>query len=151
MNETVEIRAAQAHDLDRVAEIWRASALAAADAPPAMPSVDELRARIDIELSASWTLWVVAGGGKIFGMLALKEGESILDQLYICPSAQGHGLGKQLLRHAMARMPAGFTLRTASANSGARAFYARMGLRLLLEDVHPRHGYPVSVYGWNIA
>ena len=151
MTETVETRSAREDDLVRVAQVWRASAAAAEGAPPETPSVDDLRARIDVELADAWTLSVACIGDEIVGMLAVKRAERVLDQLFISPSVQRRGVGKLLLKRAMEEMPAGFTLRTASANISARAFYERMGLRLLSEGDHPRNGHPVCFYGWNVA
>ena len=113
-----------------------------------MASVDELRARIDIELAEAWTLSVATRDGEIVGMLAVKKAERVLDQLYISPSVQRQGIGTLLLKRAMEEMPAGFTLRAASANIAARAFYEQMGLKLLSEGVHPRLGLLVCFYGW---
>jgi len=63
MTKAVEIRAGQPDDLDGVAQFWHAAASAADDAPPEMPSVDDLRARIDVELTNAWALSVAAIGG----------------------------------------------------------------------------------------
>ncbi|ULA59749.1 MAG: hypothetical protein LZF60_160077 [Nitrospira sp.] len=83
-------------------------------------------------------------------MLALKKSDAIVDQLFILPSAQRRGLGKLLLGQAMKEMPNGFTLRTAAANAGARAFYEKIGLKLLSVGKHPRDGYAVCFYGWKV-
>ena len=151
MTEIAETRSAREDELDRVAQVWRASASVADGAPPEVASVDELRARIDIELAEAWTLSVATRDGEIVGMLAVKKAERVLDQLYISPSTQRQGIGKLLLKRAMEDMPAGFTLRTASANIAARAFYEQMGLKLLSEGAHPRLGLPVCFYGWKVG
>lgn len=147
---TVDIRPARVDELDDVALVWHASASAADDAPPRMSSVEDLRARIDVELADGWTLFVASLAGEVVGVLAMKKIEGVLDQLYVSPSTQRGTIGAQLLGRARAEMPNGFTLRTASANRGARAFYKRMGLKLLSEGVHPRHGHPVCFYGWSV-
>ena len=85
MSEAVEIRAALDSDLDRVAQVWHAAAAAADDAPPDMPSIAELRERVDVELADAWALTVACIDGEIVGMLAVKEDERVLDQLYISP------------------------------------------------------------------
>ncbi len=153
MAKMAQTRTAQQDDLDRVAQVWHASASASGvdDAPPDKPSVDALRTRIDIELADAWTLSVACIDGEIVGMLAVKKAERVLDQLFIMPGFQRQGVGKLLLNRAMEEMPAGFTLRTASGNISARTFYERMDLRLLTEGNHPRHGYPVCYYGWNVG
>lgn len=148
VTEHAETRAAQRGDLDRVAQVWHASAAAAAGAAPEVPAVEDLRARIDAELAGAWTLFVASQENCIVGMLAVNKAERILDQLFVSPSMQRRGIGKTLLKRAMVEMPAGFTLRTASVNVNARAFYERMGLRLLSEGSHPGRGHPVCFYGW---
>ena len=145
------VRPARADELDSVAQVWHASASAADDAPPQMPTVQELRARIDAELAYGWELSVALVGDAVVGMLAVSKDERVLDELYIAPSMQRKGVGKLLLRRAMEEMPTGFTLRTSAINVGARAFYERMGLRLLSEGAHPRHGHPVCFYGWDVG
>lgn len=163
MSSSITIRTASTSDLDAVARVWHESASRADGAPRHMPSLLELRARIDTELASGWSLWVaeriaerigerVAEGlGEdpgIVGMLALRTSEADLDQLFVLPAAQRRGVGTCLIERARQEMPAGFTLRTAAANRGARAFYEKSGLRLLSTGQHPRHAYAVCCYGW---
>ncbi len=88
--------------------------------------------------------------GEIVGMLAMKKTERILDQLFVAPKFHRQGVDRLLLVHAMEEMAEGFTLRTASSNLGARAFYERMGLEFLSEGEHPLDGQPVCYYGWKV-
>ena len=141
-------RLAAPSDLDAVAALWHESARLGDGAPRDMPSRLELRQRVDAELASGWRLWVAARDRSIFGMLAIRKRNAVLDQLYVLPAVQRCGIGRLLIEHAMHEMPSGFTLRTAAANTRARAFYAKAGLRLLFIDQHPRHGYSVCNYGW---
>ena len=151
MPASIECRRAREDELDAIARVWFESAREADGAPAHMPTVGDLRARIDTELAGGWSLSVALVHDRIAGLLALKPREAVLDQLFILPALQRRGIGEALLRRAMATMPGGFTLRTASANLGARSFYERMGLLLLREGRHPRDGHPVCFYGWKIG
>jgi len=113
-----------------------------------MPSLLQLRDRVDAELAWGWSLWVATRHRELVGMLAIRKSEASVDQLFVLPSAQGCGVGRLLLQQAMQEMPNGFTLRTAAANTGARAFYEKADLKLLSIDRHPSHGYAVCIYGW---
>ena len=109
-------------DLDAIAQVWHESATRADGASPGMLPLAELRARINPELADAWTLTVALVERRIVGMLAVKVAEGVLDQLFVLPASQRHGVGSLLLKRAMMTMPDGFTLRTASANIGARHF-----------------------------
>jgi putative acetyltransferase len=150
MSPPVECRTAHPDEFDAIARVWRESAQTAEGAPPEIASVEDLRMRIDVELASGWTLFVAAADRRIVGLLALRTVERVLDQLYVLPSSRREGIGTLLLERAMAEMPHGFTLRTASANAAARRFYERRGLELLSQGAHPRNGYPVCFYGWNL-
>lgn len=151
MTSVFNIRAALSCDLDAVAALWHESARCADGAPQDIPSVLELRERAAAEVAGGWTLWIADFDQAIAGMLALKKEHSLLDQLYVLPAAQRRGVGRALLEVAMREMPAGFSLRTAAANSSARAFYEHAGLRLVSTGIHPRHAYPVCLYAWQSA
>ena len=143
------LRGAVDCDLDAVAYVWRESARNTDGVAPEIPSLEQLRSRIDHELANEWNLSVAVEEGEIIAMLAIKPITSELDQLFVLPRKQGCGIGLELLRRAKTLMPEGFTLRTASANHRARRFYERAGLALLEEGVHPAGGYSVCYYGWN--
>lgn len=145
---TVELRAAHDRDFDTVAQVWHESASLPGVGPPVMPTPSDLRARMDRELAAGWQLTVAVYAGEIVGLLAIKPDTSMLDQLFVGPSFRGAGVGMALLRHAMAHMPGGFTLHTASTNHHAKRFYERAGLNLIRDGDHPLTGHPVSFYRW---
>jgi GNAT superfamily N-acetyltransferase len=135
-------------DLDAIAQVWHESAASADGASHGVLPLAEFRKRIDIELADAWTLTVALIQGRIVGMVATKVADGVLDQLFVLPEFQRQGVGSLLLNRAMMTMPDGFTLSTASANSGARRFYECKGLRLTSEGQHPRQGYSVCFYKW---
>jgi GNAT superfamily N-acetyltransferase len=146
-HEAVEYRQAVEKDFDAIAHVWREGARSALGPAMELPSVDELRSRIDGELASGWVLTVAVRSGGVVGFLALKPRLGILDQLFVLPSAQGQGIGTALLDRAKREMPGGFRLRTAAANEKARRFYLRSGLSFIEEGIHPKNGTAVCHYG----
>ena len=147
----VRVRPAADADLDRIAEVWHQSATRVDGADPDMPTREALRRRIDDELRAGWDLHVALRGGRIVAMLALNPDDRLLDQLFVLPAEQRHGVGRALLDVAKTQMPQGFTLRAALSNRGARRLYEREGLELIGEGAHPRTGAPVCHYAWKAS
>lgn len=135
-------------DRDAIAEVWHSSASLPGVGPPAMPTLDELRERVDVEFTAGWDVTVAARGSDLIGFVAIKPREAVLDQLFVRPESIGGGIGRALLAHAMATRPSGFTLHTRSTNERARRFYEKAGLILLRHAAHPRSSDPVTYYGW---
>lgn len=150
MASSIECRTAQREDLTTAARVWYEGARSSDGVPGGVPPLSALRERIDAELASGWTLWIAEVNREVVGILALKKSDAVLDQLFVLPSARHRGVGRLLLRQAMREMPQGFSLRTAIANVGARAFYEREGLVLLSTGTHPLDGHPVCYYGWNV-
>lgn len=149
MNMLVELRSSVESDNDTIAQIWHQSASLPGVGPAVMPSEADLRHRVDLELAAGWEVTLAVLEGRTVGFVALKRRESVLAELFVRPASIGLGVGRRLLAHAIATMPAGFTLYTRAGNTKARLFYEREGLVALREDKHPRSGEPVIHYAWN--
>jgi ribosomal protein S18 acetylase RimI-like enzyme len=143
------LRPATYIDHDSIAEVWHASASLQGVGPPEMPTVADLRRRVDAEMASEWKVTVADQSGDVIGFAAIKPNDAVLDQLFVQPGLIGGGLGRALLEHCMRAMPHGFTLHTASSNNRACKFYEKAGLRFLRYDAHPRTGHPVSYYSWN--
>ena len=148
MRKSVAIRSAATADLDEVARVWHASASQMDAAASPIPSVNELRSRVDVELASGWELFVAECGPRIVGMLALKPHEAILDQIFVLPADQASGVGSALLEIAKQRMPQAFTLRMAASNLRAARFYEKSGLDPAGDGSHPASGRPVRYYRW---
>ncbi|MBS3647865.1 GNAT family N-acetyltransferase [Pseudaminobacter sp. 19-2017] len=114
-----------------------------------MPTLQELRQKVDLELAGGWRVTVAVRENDVVGFVAMKPNEAVLNELFVRPEAIGSGVGQALLAHAKAVMPAGFTLFTRSANARARRFYENAGLIVLRQAAHPRTGEPVTYYRWN--
>lgn len=148
-HQQINSRIAELDDLDALAAVWHDSAANMDGAGFEMPSLEELRQRIDRELAEGWKLHLAERNGLIVGMLAIKPHEAVLDQIFVLTSEQGSGVGSSLLEVAKRAMPNGFMLRMAAKNRRAAQFYERAGLRLIEMGSHPVSGAPVAYYGWN--
>jgi ribosomal protein S18 acetylase RimI-like enzyme len=144
------VRRAGSGDLDAVAAVWHESATSMDGAAPDVPPREALRQRIDAELRSGWDLHLALRGERVVGMLAVKPGAAILDQIFVAPGEQGQGVGKALLDLAKRVMPTWFTLRMDASNEKARRFYEKEGMTRLGEGIHPSTGIPVHFYGWNL-
>jgi ribosomal protein S18 acetylase RimI-like enzyme len=143
-----KLRPSMAADHDAIAEVWHDGASLPGVGPAVMPTLSELRHRVDLELAAGWRVTVAANQDFVIGFVATRPAEAVLDELFVRPGSIGRGIGRALLMHAMAEMPDGFTLYTRSANAAARRFYERTGLVFIRDGVHPGNGDPIAYYGW---
>ncbi|MDC9825180.1 GNAT family N-acetyltransferase [Devosia sp. ZB163] len=145
------LRPATPTDYDAIAAIWHMSASLPGVGPAAMPTLDRLRARVDVEIEAGWQVTVALAGAELIGFLAIKPAAGVLDQLFMHPEARGMGLGLVLLDAAKAQMPGGFALFTRTGNMPARRFYEKHGLMHLRDELHPIFGDPIAYYEWKPA
>lgn len=145
------LRPATPADHDAVAAIWHSSASLPGVGPVQMPTLEKLRARVDVEIDTGWQVTVAQAGTEIIGFLAVKPAAAILDQLFMHPEARGLGLGLILLDAAKAQMPDGFTLFTRTGNTPARRFYEKHGLLHTGDAIHPIFGDPIANYTWTPA
>ncbi|MDE0419070.1 MAG: GNAT family N-acetyltransferase [bacterium] len=72
----------------------------------------------------------------------------VVDQLFVVPDAQRHGVGSRLLRDVRALRSTGFTLRTFRANRRARAFYEACGLVAIDFGHSEEENEPDVTYRW---
>jgi GNAT superfamily N-acetyltransferase len=123
---------------------WRSTGL-----PVARHATEDMNfERIEAELAAGWVVHLAWESEALAGFLALKPATGCLDQLFVAPSAQGTGVGRALLDLAKQSLPDGFWLRTAVANTRARRFYERNGLRPAETATHPTLGHATIIYRW---
>jgi GNAT superfamily N-acetyltransferase len=121
----IAIRVAAGSDGPAIARLIRR---AKADAMPwlATPhSVEEDLAWVSGVLLPGHEVRVAVAGDGVIAVIALSVGW--VDQLYVAPAMQGHGVGSRLLREAKDAAPGSLRLWTFRRNRRARAFYEGHG------------------------
>ncbi|MDB5367006.1 MAG: acyl-CoA N-acyltransferase [Rhodospirillales bacterium] len=120
-----------------IAAIWHSSWAAnnpeLAEAAPLAPLAE--RAARELE-TGRWQVRVARLGGRLVGFAATVPSDSLLDQLFVLPDAQRHGVGTALLNDAKLRSPRGLKLRTQASNRDGLRFYARHGFLECGREMH---------------
>jgi len=136
MKKEVVLRPAIAADAGQVAAVYLASRAAFLAFAPVVHSQAEVRDWVARVLIPGGGVTVAIGRGPIgpiVGMMAVsrQRGVGWIDQLYLLPSAVGHGLGTRLVEHAKKSLGSPVRLFTFQQNVGARRFYERHGFRAI--------------------
>lgn len=142
----IRVRPARPEDLDEVARIWAGSWASTGLATGVGDDLPSLRARIDRELAADWTLFVAELHGRVAGMLALRLQAKRLDQIFVDPDLKGLGVGSALLAHAVALTPDELWLRTPLDNAAAIAWYELRGFVREKVEPHPAAPFLCAYY-----
>jgi GNAT superfamily N-acetyltransferase len=111
-----------------IARVWHRSWTHANPDLAQTASIEPLLARVTRELAdGTWQVSVARLDGRLVAFAAVLPADGRLDQLFVVPEAQGHGVGTALLGGAMERHPQGLWLRTQAGNANALRLYARHG------------------------
>ncbi|WP_309237105.1 GNAT family N-acetyltransferase [Actinomadura sp. BRA 177] len=86
--------------------------------------------------------WVAEDGGVVVGLLGLLGSE--IGGLFVLPEAQGRGIGRVLVEHAVA-LYGEVRLDVFEANAKARGFYERMGFEERGRRADDDSGHPLVV------
>ncbi|GHD56280.1 GNAT family N-acetyltransferase [Jeongeupia chitinilytica] len=123
------LRAAGAQDASAVARILIDTRAAFMPYAPAAHSDDEIREWVAHGLVPGGGLIVAERDGRIVGAMATGIGHdgAWITQMAVNPAQVGHGVGSELLAHALRTLPRPIRLHTFQANLGARRFYERFG------------------------
>jgi putative acetyltransferase len=101
------------------------------------------------ELEAEGAVTLVAlVHGVVAGAVMVNPSTLYLDQIWVAPSAKGHGLAGRLLAAARALSPGGIDLHVNQDNARAIGFYLREGFAVSGTDVNPRSGAPIYKMSW---
>lgn len=123
----VRLRPALPEDAECLA-LLQMKARRATTMPDPVHDLATLTARLAGRIAQDET-WVAESGAEVVGYVRFTE--EWLDDLYVDPATSGAGIGTALLDLVKSRLPDGFSLWVFEVNAGARAFYARRGLREL--------------------
>jgi GNAT superfamily N-acetyltransferase len=117
-------------DMDEAARLHRASFDSALPWLVGLHTPEEDRWFYRERVFATCEMWGAFDRDAMSGLVAFRDGW--VDQLYVLPAAQGHGVGSALLHVAQTAF-ARLQLWTFQKNLAARRFYERRGFVLMCE------------------
>ena len=144
----VTIRPALEDEHAKIAQVWLQSWATVDLKPVTEQALADARVRIRNELENGWSLYVADDNGRIAAMLAFRERDGYLDQLFVAPAYHGRGIGKMLLDFTRQNLPDEIWLRCASMNEKAWRWYEREGFVFEQEAMHLQSGLPMRYYRW---
>jgi len=144
----VIIRKAEPRDHDALARIWLESWYSTGLKTLFDPGLEMLRARIPEEVAKGWDLYAAEEAGEIVAMLAIHPHDFYLDQLWVAPAHQGHGIGRALLAFTREKFPHEIWLRCVVQNASAWRWYEREGFLLEGEEDVPPSNMRMKRYRW---
>jgi ribosomal protein S18 acetylase RimI-like enzyme len=144
----VKIREATPQDHDALAQIWLESWYSTGLKPLFDPGLELLRQRLPEEIAKGWKLFAADDADKTVAMLAIRPRDFYLDQLWVSPAHQGHGIGRALLEFTRAQFPEEIWLRCVVENESAWRWYEREGFRFEGEETIPSSGLRMKIYRW---
>jgi GNAT superfamily N-acetyltransferase len=142
------IRPARPDEYDEVARVWMNSWVSTGLDVASNFLLAKLRARVRLEIEKGWSLFVADDDGELAAMLAIHLPLRYLDQLFVAPEYQGHGLGRRLLAFTRTHLPDEIELRCVRENEKAWRWYAREGFVFEQETVEPMTGFVMKYYRW---
>jgi ribosomal protein S18 acetylase RimI-like enzyme len=142
------IRPARPDEYDEIGRVWMNSWVSTGLAEASNFLLAQLRARVRLEMEKDWSLFVADDNGVLAAMLALQLPRLYLDQLFVAPEYQGHGLGKRLLAFTRQHLPHEIHLRCVRENDKAWRWYEREGFVYEKEQVEPMTGFVMKYYRW---
>ncbi|WP_051945170.1 N-acetyltransferase [Verrucomicrobium sp. BvORR106] len=78
--------------------------------------------------TAGERIWVAeADDGAVWGFISIWEPDNFIHHLYVHPASQGQGVGEALMRTLFSFKETTWTLKCATANARALAFYEKHG------------------------
>lgn len=124
-----EIRKADPSEIEAVTRMWRRSRDAVQpelEARMGYSAADDRNFFRNV-LMKTCAVWLIIRNAQPAGFLALEDDS--IEQLYVDPVEQGHGLGSALIEFAKRRSPQRLELHTHVSNVNARRFYEHRGFR----------------------
>lgn len=82
------------------------------------------------------TIWVAEQGGYLCGFIAIWQPDDFVHHLYVSADWHGQGIGRALLEQGLASAQRQPSLKVATRNTAALAFYHRLGWQTTEETGH---------------
>jgi len=142
------IRPARSDEYDEIARVWMNSWVSTGIEEAGNFLLAKLRARVPLEVEKGWSLFVADDDGQLAAMLAVHLPLRYLDQLFVAPEYQGHGLGRRLLAFTRTHLPDEIHLRCVRENEKAWRWYEREGFAYEKEQVEPMTEFVMKYYRW---
>lgn len=122
----IELRPYRSTDFEPLIELWWESWHSSSGYEHHKPI--EVWKQRWLDLEKHHKIVVIECQSTIIAFAALDVQAGILSQLFVSPQWQRKGLGRRLMKWVAAQCPNGFTLKTATDNREARAFYEKCRL-----------------------
>lgn len=132
-------------DFERTVRLWYEVGLAAHPYVSNRFSHADYAAYFRDVMSLGCAIWLAETGEELAGFIILRG--DYVDQLYVAVAQQRRGIGRLLMALARAHAPDGLWLRCFVRNTSARAFYERLGFRVVDFGVS-EEGEPEIRYRW---
>lgn len=127
-------------ELPAIASLWRAAWSSANPMVTTVAPLSHWLQRVEQEFVAPCRLLTAWRNGQRVGFLVVDPEARLLSQLQVDPAAQRTGIGRQAIAWMRTNLGRDWSLYVADSNHGARAFYARMGLKAGEPSTNPETG-----------
>jgi putative acetyltransferase len=144
------LRQLQLEDMDQAAAVHRASFDHALPTLAGLHTPEAVRWFFRERVFATCQVWGSFDNEELVGIIAFRQGW--IEQLYVLPSSQGHGIGTALFAIAKSQFPS-LSLWTFQRNAAARRFYEGHGFIFVEETDGSRNmeKEPDALYRWPSA
>lgn len=148
------LRTATLEDANAIANVYLASRKELVSFAPLIHTDDSIKQWVREVLLVNEQVIVAEKCGAIIGMMSLTSDKGIgrIKQLYVLPSAVGHGIGTSMISMAKSILGSPIQLYTFQENIGTRRFYERHGFRAIEFDDGSgnEENCPAVLYEWKI-
>jgi len=148
------LRKASIADANDIANVYLTSRKKLVAFAPLVHSDESVRQWVCKDLLFNEEVIVAEENSTIIGMMSLTKHEGIgrIRQLYILPSAVGHGVGSAMIKMAKSTLGSPIQLYTFQENIGARRFYERHGFEAIEfnDSSENEENCPAVLYEWKM-